>query len=451
MFKRFLAWLRGPAPELSRQLQVNQTAAPGTRTRVNLTTVVNAAAIKIEVLDGRNHLVIPSYTLPDDVIMNGGLYPHDEIEKSYNSLEGTFAPLEHPVVNGEYVSATHPMAINRHHIGAWNRNVQRKGNRIAVEKVVDIEYAANTVGGKRLLAQIGYDVETGKLTGNVSAPVHTSTGIFLQRQPVVNAKGYTWIARNMEFDHDAILLDGPGAATPDDGVGMMVNSQIEQAVPLQVNDALAKESYGWKNRLLNEAARAKWGGPDTFAYVEDFDEKTAIVSRNEGSLAVGYTIEGDVVTWADGSEPVVAKTSWIGQVNRFLQSLANGVNSGPVEPQSSEEPSDMDRKELDEALAANQKATLDAVKDLLAPVAKGLTDLQANHKTLTDSLTANARAAEADKRKVVAEKHGEVVANALTGDALDQMHASIVGAAPLVPGFQGNRDSSGYQKTELPE
>ena len=449
MFKRFLAWLRGQAPTQERQLQVNE--ATGQRIRANLTTIVNSAAIKIEVIDGRNHLVIPSYTLPDDVIMNGGLYPHDEIEKSYNSLEGTFAPLEHPQIDGEYVSAKHPRAINAHHIGAWNRNVQRKGNRIAVEKVVDITYAANTAGGKRLLAQIGYDVELGKLTGNVSAPIHTSTGIFLQRQPVTNGKGYSWVARNMEFDHDAILLDGPGAATPDDGVGMMVNSMIEQAVPLSVNDALAKDSYGWRNRLLNEAARAKWGSEDTFAYVEDFDNKTAIVSRREGSLAVGYTIDGDKVTWADSSEAVVAKTSWIGQVNRFLQSLANGVNSGPEEPPSSEEPADMDRKELDAALAANQTATLDAVKGLLAPLTEGLGALQANHKALADSLTANARAAEADKRKVVAEKLGQTVADALTGNALDEAHAKLVGSAPLVPGFQGNGDTSGYQQTKLPE
>lgn len=451
MFKRFLAWLFGPAPELSRQLHVNESAAPGTRTRVNLTAVVNAASIKIEVLDGRNHLVIPSYTLPDDVIMNGGLYPHDEIEKSYNSLEGSFAPLGHPVVNGEYVSAKHPMAINAHHVGAWNRSVQRKGNRIAVEKVVDIDYAANNEGGRRLLARIGYDVETGKLTGNVSAPIHTSTGIFLHRQPVANAKGYTWIARNMEFDHDAILLDGPGAATPDDGVGMMVNSMIEHAVPLEVNDALAKDSYGWKNRLLNEAARAKWGSEDSFAYVEDFDNKTAIVSRREGSLAVGYTIDGDKVTWADSSEPVVAKTSWIGQVNRFLQSLANGVNSGPDIQQTPEGTPDMDRKELDAALAANQTATLDAVKGLLAPLTEGLGALQANHKALADTLTANARAAEADKRKAVAEKIGQAAADLLTGNALDETHAALVGAAPLVPGFQGNRDSSGFKQTELPE
>ena len=115
-------------------------------TRVNVRVAVNAASIRREQHNGREHIVIPSFTLPDEVIMNGGLYPHDEIEKSYASLEGTLAPLGHPQVDGDYVSARQPEAINSYHIGAWNRNVKRVGNRISVEKWLDVEYAKNTKG-----------------------------------------------------------------------------------------------------------------------------------------------------------------------------------------------------------------------------------------------------------------------------------------------------------------
>lgn len=111
----------------------------------------------------------------------------------------------------------------------------------------------------------------------------------------------------------------------------------------------------------------------------------------------------------------------------------------------------MDRKELDEALAANAKNQGEALKELFAPMIERLTALETNQKAITDSLTANSRAAEADKRKVVAAKHGDLVANSLSGEALDQMHASIVGAAPIIGGFQGNSTTDGFKATELPE
>ena len=94
---------------------------------------------------------------------------------------------------------------------------------------------------------------------------------------------------------------------------------------------------------------------------------------------------------------------------------------------------------------------MESVTAIVAPVATAVTELQANHKTLSDSLTANSRAAEADKRKVVAEKLGQNVADALTGNALDEAHAKLVGAAGIVPGFAGNSDDGGYKKTELAE
>ena len=295
---------------------------------------------------------------------------------------------------------------------------------------------------------------TGELTGNIGEPIHTSTGIFLYRDTQVGnaAKGYSWIARNMEFDHDAILLDGPGAATPDDGVGMMVNSLIDDAKPVAVNAVLSADSYGSRSRKLNDSAREKWGTDSKYAYVEDFDGDTAIISRDGGSFSVGYSLDGDTVIWDESEKPVEQKTSWVDKnaaFNRFLQWMGIGVNSDPSEPNIPEESTDMDRKELDAALAANQTATLDAVKSMLAPLTESLGTLSTNQRALSDSLTANARAAEADKRKVVAERIGVEAADLLTGNALDSAYAKIKGAAPLLPGLEGN-GSDAYQMT-VPE
>ena len=447
--RAFAKWWNA-APEPVLQFIVNK--GEDARTRVNLSVTVNSAAIRIEVHNGRKHLVLPSYTLPDDVIMNGGLYPHDEIEAAYNSLEGTFAPLSHPVLNGQFIPAGQPEAINAHHIGAFNRNVERRDNRIYVEKWVDIEYAQNSAGGRELLDRVNYDAETETLVGT-PGPVHTSTGIFLHQDFTANGEGYKWTARKMIFDHDAILLNEQGAATPDQGVGLLVNSRVEDAVPLKANAVLAELSYGNLQRMLSDAATKRWGGQDKWAWVEDFDNTKAIIRTEAGSIAIAYSIKDGGVEWAATEEAVEQKTTWIDKnpvVNRILQLVGIKLNSGPDKTPIAEETPDMERKELDEALAANNKAQNDALKDLFAPIAERLTALETNSKVLTESFTANAKAAEATKREKVAAVIGTEAADALTGNSLDAAYAKLVGSAPLHNNGLGDGDQNAFTKTELP-
>lgn len=80
--------------------------------------------------------------------------------------------------------------------------------------------------------------------------------------------------------------------------------------------------------------------------------------------------------------------------------------------------------EIGKGLAAN-------FADALKPVTEQIQQLQANQKELSDSLTANSRAEEKTKRDAVAAVHGEIVANALQGEALDAMFKSLGEAAPL--------------------
>jgi hypothetical protein len=65
-------------------------------------------------------------------------------------------------------------------------------------------------------------------------PIHTSTGVLCipVEQAGVNDRGieYTWVATQIELDHDAILLDEEGANTPADGVGLLVNQNLFKTV-----------------------------------------------------------------------------------------------------------------------------------------------------------------------------------------------------------------------------
>ena len=187
---------------------------------------VNTSKIRIERDDkGDEIIIIPSYTMPDNIVMNGVLYPTEEIESSYRGLEGTPAPIGHPHdVDGNYVSASSEIGVNRFMHGVFNGRVERHDGRIYVEKRVNVNVASRTEQGKRLI-RILRDV----MDGIADDPIHTSTGVFIQPQKLpqvrVNDSGkeYHTIARGLVWDHDAILLDEEGAATPFDGVGMLVN------------------------------------------------------------------------------------------------------------------------------------------------------------------------------------------------------------------------------------
>lgn len=213
--------------------------------RVNVRSRVNNADIRWEKRNGREYIVVPSATLPDNVVMNGGLYPAEEIEKSYLSLNGTLAPFGHPKVNGVYVSALHPAAINEFHVGASNEKARREGGRVFVDKAIDIETAKLTENGRRVLDAI-----------NKGDPIHTSTGIMLEQDFEASGEGYDWTARNMFFDHDAILLDEVGAATPEQGVGMMVNSDNSEQEITVLNFSLeecAEEEMEYAAMRMAEA------------------------------------------------------------------------------------------------------------------------------------------------------------------------------------------------------
>lgn len=212
--------------------------------RVNITTLANVKAVRKEKRNGRDVVIVPSATLPDDVVMNDIMYPKAEIAKSFGTLNRTPAPLGHPLVNGKFVSARDPEGINIGWIGAWNENVRQDKGRVFLDKIIDVEMANRSEGGKAVLAAI----EKGD-------PVHTSTGLVCMLEAANGDVNYKFTARDIEFDHDAILLGEEGAATPAQGVGMLVNSSGETQEIEVINSALdeADRELDW---AVDSAVRA---------------------------------------------------------------------------------------------------------------------------------------------------------------------------------------------------
>lgn len=407
--------------------------------RVNMRAKVDNAAIRHEVRNGREHIVVPSFTLPDNIIMNGIQYPRDEVDKSYKGLEGTLAPLGHPVVDGKFVLANTAEALATHYVGAYNLNVERSGDRIYLEKWIDVEKAQESEGGKAILEAI----DEGK-------PIHTSVAmvadqVSLPTPLLVNGKKASWKAVNIRMDHDAILLGEPGAATPEDGVGMLVNSAIGGEMPLYVCDvpmvnaaAILTDSFCARRDMLDIAIREKFGaatGPDNWAYVVDFDDKKVIYSSKAGMHAVSYSYEDGNPILGDDQQKVTTRLNYLavnGENSTALALLKSAVQLPPVpENQPPQENNQVDETKIAELLA-------NAVAPLTTKLeAQGLqlAALQADNAKLTGALVANQKAADDENRAILVNaKVPQAVIDALSGEALAALAATHQSAAPLGAG-----------------
>ena len=346
---------------------------------VNVVNQVNSSQIRKEVVAGESYIVVPSWTLPDDVVMNGGLYPSEEIEASYMSLNGTHAPIEHPKnSDGNYILAVDPESmVNGYLIGAKNKNVRRENGRVYAEKWVPERLASNSDKGKRLLDRLN------NLMAGKGEPIHTSTGVLLEREdinpPMTNAAGveYTWMARNMVFDHDAILLDSPGAATPNDGVGIGVNSatvegqEVERILALIANEETEQpetnEEKPSKINQLMSAIKAIFAG----------DDKTAYNNTDTNVNPESQTKEGtrmDKIIAALNAKGIqtngLSDYQLLAEYNKML--LADNGDAITKAVQSAIEPVANELKEVKAALAANADKDKADMVDALVSADVGL-------------------------------------------------------------------------------
>ena len=190
---------------------------------VNISTLVANSEIRTEVVEGVEFTVLPSKTLPPNIVMNEILYDADDVEATINTLDGSPVTISHPVIAGKFADAYLPLAQAKFGILGAHNKVRGKAadGSWLIDKYIPTEQLANSANGKKLAEAI-----------KSKKPIHTSTGVYLTKEPEigVNAMGqeYTSRAKIDRFNHDAILLNEVGAATPEQGVGLFVNADGEQ-------------------------------------------------------------------------------------------------------------------------------------------------------------------------------------------------------------------------------
>lgn len=266
------------APEREPATNMHVNFLKGEQVRVNVSCNVDNNQIRYENRDGRDVVIVPSATLPDNIVMNGILYPAEEIAKSYKTLEGTPAPLGHPTVNNMFVPALSPLGLNLGFFGAWNANVTRLNGRVYVEKIIDVERANESAMGRRVLAAL-----------EKKEPIHTSTGLLMNIRECASSDLAEWEGYDMEFDHDAILLDEQGAATPAQGVGMLVNNKRLRVVNSTIDEDLAREVEWMAESLAMSLERA-----------EDRRDNAPMIQRIKSALMKALGLEQETETQENG-------------------------------------------------------------------------------------------------------------------------------------------------------
>ncbi len=425
--------------------------------QVNVLTTINSASnISEQVIDGDPHYVIKNVVpVVDDVVMNNGLYPGEEIRKSYHGLDGKPAPYNHPMIDGKYVSASMTRAANQFGVGAWIENPSHDGSKALVDLKINKVKAERSEKGQELIGRI----EALKNSAEGAEPIHVSTGLLLNREAAEGTskgKKYSWIARNMEWDHLAILPPGvPGAGTPEDGVGIFATNgeQIERITVNLEDSTVPDESANKINykSLLHKAINYITNKSD-LSFENISEQIRQILKAEVGEDVwpyivavyddrVGFEIKGQIFQQFYIVEDDVVK---------LVGERVKAVYKTELEPvKSTEGEISMTNEELQAAVA---EATKLAVNEALKPVQEKLDSVTAELTDVKGKLAANAEQEETAMRAaIIAElKLPESAVNALKGEALRETYALTSKPAALKGGFQPNHADDDFDM-EAPE
>lgn len=201
--------------------------------RVHILSAVNAGAVS---KSGSTYTIKDVCGAVDGIVMNRKLYPADSLARGAPSLEGKPAPAGHPKnASGQFISALNGAALADAWIGSYANNARHEGGRTLTDIIVNEAQARAHPLGVKLLARLDAAID-----GTNQSPIHVSTGLFHESVAAngeSGGKAYDTVVTNIRYDHLAILVDGNGAATPADGVGMFLNEagQEEEVDTVTVN------------------------------------------------------------------------------------------------------------------------------------------------------------------------------------------------------------------------
>ena len=305
------------------------------------TQEVNKSNIRRETRNSVEHIVITSFTLPPNIVMNRVLYPAEITARDFATFNRTPAPIEHPVVDGNFVLASDPEADLEFRIGAFNENAEiMEDGRLKLEKVINVQKAMTSDKGKRLLDRIE-EIEV----SNEARPIHTSIGVLVKvnefDEPQTEHNGvktnaeFDSIVTEMLGDHDAFLLDSSGAATPTQGTGIGINSeQLKVSEHFLVNEEgenMAKPSKDLRTNqelsfsdirdALYKALKDKLKGiDDIYPWIVEIYDDNFIYELENTLYRASYEVDDNGnVSVQDNKQEVVLKKEYVDKAAQSIK------------------------------------------------------------------------------------------------------------------------------------
>lgn len=414
--------------------------------RVHIVSAVNAGAVS---KSGSTYTIRDVCGAVDGIVMHNMVYEGEQLAAGARTLEGKPAPAGHPKnSDGQFVSALDGEALLNSYAGAVCRNARHEGGRTLVDVVVNEAQAKAHPDGAKLLERLD-----AAITGTNAEPIHVSTGLLVEP---VEANGesrgrkYSRRATNLRYDHLAFLLHARGAGTPDDGVGMFLNS-AGQPEPIEVGtlstDPEDRRSAGikaWLLRLVGVvnaelsfeqiSADLHKGLPEQ-AWVREVFDRYAVWSDRDGRMyRQDYTVSSDgSVAWSGTAEEVRREVTYKAINHRkgdpMKEAILAALNAAGVKTEGLDDVS---------VLAAYRALSV-------APVEAKLTAANSN----LAEIEASAAAAEAAEVKAMATELAANSGGTLTADDLAKLgKARLVElkgkAAPVLAGNSGGAAKSPY-------
>ncbi|ELW2864878.1 DUF2213 domain-containing protein [Salmonella enterica] len=445
---------------------------------------INASNISTTTINGQEHYVIRgAVPIVDDIVMNNGCYPAEEINNSYQTMEGKLMPLPHPKVDGKYVSANDPRAINSFHVGAWAQNVSKSGDQVVMDVYINKAVAETKPDGKRLINRLDEMID-----GTNTDPIHLSTGLLTNKEKKSGeskGKKYSWIARNMQFDHIAILLDEPGAGTPEEGVGLFVNadgqeSDVETASLIDAANSMkdgllnkvkfffahnSDASFDEIYQMLREAIRSP-SGSDVYRYVVTVWPDKFIYEEGNKLFQQKYLIDDSEVTLVGEPVEVVRKPTEYevktnGETNPMKEKMIAALNAAGVTTdgltddqvwdaynEQMKKPADGKKDDEDPEAEKTKKKDPATNAEEIPAWAKALSE---KVDALNTQITANADTERKEMREAVKAKFGlsDTAVNAMADEPLKEMFSQCQTSLGLNGAFR--QTNSSQSVSEMPE
>ena len=248
--------------------------------RVSVNTL-STNAVRTENVDGRTFTVLNAMMIRADTSMNGILYPLEELKSTFKQMEDVPAPMGHPKLMNQHVSATNNFTKGKHDIGAFIKNVKMVGKEVFGEIWIDNEFAERSDKGRSLLQRIANKTKIGVSTGLTIANIVAKKGVDEL------GKAFNSVGRSFSFDHVAILEESEEAAGSHASTEIVYNSDTgESLFVINHDDGGQPESKPKVNVMKHEIDLTDLSKAD----------RTKVMACNASDILAALTAEKPTVT-----------------------------------------------------------------------------------------------------------------------------------------------------------